>query len=44
MFLLGALPDGWRGALRAGLLLAAILLAGGVAGPLITRALRQREQ
>lgn len=41
-FVLGAMPRGWPGALRVALLIGLVALAGGIAGPLITRALRQR--
>jgi hypothetical protein len=41
-FVLGALPRGWSGALRALGLVAAVWLAAGVGGPLVTRALRRR--
>lgn len=40
LFLIGAAPQGWRGALRLLGLLAVVAVAGGVAGPIITRALR----
>jgi hypothetical protein len=40
MFVLGAVPRGWSGALRVVGLVAIVWLAAGVAGPLITRALR----
>lgn len=40
-FLIGAMPRGWSGALRVLVLLAVVSLAAGVAGPLITRALRR---
>jgi hypothetical protein len=42
-FVLGALPRGWSGLARLLALLALLALAAGVAGPLITRALRRRE-
>jgi hypothetical protein len=35
-------PKGWRGAGRAALLIVAVLLAGGIVGPLVTRALNRR--
>jgi len=41
-FLVGAMPRGWSGFLRLGALLALVALAAGVAGPLITRAVRGR--
>lgn len=41
MFVLGALPRGWSGVLRVVLLIGFVWLAAGVAGPLITRALRR---
>ena len=41
MFLLGAVPRGWSGALRVVLLVAVVWLAAGFAGPLVTRALRR---
>ena len=41
MFVLGAVPRGWAGALRVLALVAVVWLAAGVAGPLITRALRR---
>ena len=40
-FLLGAMPHGWSGVLRVLLLIGVVLLAGGVVGPLVTRALRR---
>lgn len=39
---LGALPSGWSGIVRLLVLIALVLLAGGVAGPLVSRALRRR--
>lgn len=42
LFLIGAAPQGWRGVLRLGGLLLVVAVAGGVAGPMITRALRGR--
>jgi hypothetical protein len=42
MFLLGALPRGWGGVLRVLGLVLVVWLAAGLAGPLITRALRGR--
>ncbi len=42
MFVLGALPRGWGGLLRLLGLLAGVALAAGLAGPLITRAVRGR--
>jgi len=42
LFLLGAAPRGWSGVLRLIGLVAAVALAGGIAGPVITRALRDR--
>jgi hypothetical protein len=41
-FLLDALPHGWRGALRLGVLIGLAVLAGGVVGPLVTRAVYRR--
>ena len=41
-FLWGAMPDGWRGALRLALLLGVVLVVGGLVGPRITRALMRR--
>lgn len=41
LIVLGALPRGWGGLLRVLGLLALVWLAAGVAGPLITRALRR---
>jgi hypothetical protein len=41
-FLLGAMPRGLGGTLRLGTLLVVVALAAGVAGPLITRAVRGR--
>jgi len=41
MFVLGAMPQGWSGALRVGILIGAVFLAGGIAAPLVTRALRR---
>jgi len=41
MFVLGAVPRGWGGALRVVGLVAIVWLAAGLAGPLITRALRR---
>jgi len=41
-FLRGALPRGWAGVGRALALVLVVTLAAGVAGPLITRALRGR--
>ena len=35
-------PRGWRGVGRFGLLLLLVLFAGGIAGPMITRALTRR--
>jgi hypothetical protein len=40
LFLIGAAPQGWPGVLRLLGLLVVVALAGGVAGPIITRALR----
>lgn len=40
LFLIGAAPRGWRGVLQLLGLLAVVALAGGIAGPMITRALR----
>jgi len=40
MFVLGAVPRGWDGVLRVVGLVAIVWLAAGLAGPLITRALR----
>jgi hypothetical protein len=42
LFLVGAAPRGWAGVLRLLGLLAFVVLAGGLAGPMITRALRGR--
>ena len=42
MFVLGAMPRGWSGALRVSALVLVVFLAAGIAGPLITRALRAR--
>jgi hypothetical protein len=39
---LGALPRGWSGFVRLVVLFGLVLFAGGVAGPLISRALRRR--
>jgi hypothetical protein len=36
------MPRGWGGALRVGALVLVVFLAAGIAGPLITRALRGR--
>jgi hypothetical protein len=41
-FLLGSLPRGWSGVLRLAALVLAVLLAGGVVAPLVTRALNRR--
>jgi hypothetical protein len=41
-FLVDAVPRGWRGALRLALLVGLVLLAGGVVGPLVTRAVHRR--
>lgn len=41
MFVLSAVPRGWSGVLRLALLVGAVALAAGLAGPLITRALRR---
>lgn len=41
-FLWGAMPRGWRGLGRFGLLVAVVLLVGGLVGPLISRALHQK--
>ena len=41
-FLWGAMPRGWKGIGRFAVLVAAVLLIGGVVGPLITRALYRR--
>lgn len=35
-------PSGWAGVLRLGVLLVAVLLAGGLVAPMITRALMRR--
>jgi len=40
-FVLGAVPRGWAGALRIALLVLGVWLAAGIAGPLVTRALRR---
>lgn len=42
MFILGAVPRGWSGLARVLLLGGGVWLAAGVAGPLITRALKRR--
>jgi hypothetical protein len=42
LFLLGSVPRGWSGVARLVGLIAAVALAGAVAAPLITRALRRR--
>jgi len=36
------LPHGWRGVTRVAILLALVVLIGGVIGPLVTRALHRR--
>ena len=41
LFLLGAVPRGWAGLLRVLGLVALLWLAAGLAGPLITRAVRR---
>ena len=41
-FLFGAAPRGWSGVLRVLGLVAAVWLAAGIAGPLITRSLQRR--
>ena len=41
-FLVGALPRGWGGLARLALLLIVILAAGGLVGPMVTRALHRR--
>jgi hypothetical protein len=41
-FLLDAVPRGWVGLARLVLLVAAVLLVGGVVAPLVTRALHRR--
>ena len=40
MFVLGAVPRGWSGVLRVLALVAVVWLAAGIAGPIVTRALR----
>jgi len=40
-FVLGALPRGWAGITRLVLLVLGVWLAAGIAGPLVTRALRR---
>ncbi len=42
LFLLGGTPRGWAGILRILALVAAVWIAGGLAAPLVTRALRRR--
>ena len=42
LFLLGAMPRGWGAVLRVLALAAGVWLAGGIAAPLVTRALRRR--
>lgn len=41
-FLWGAVPRGWGGVARLGVLLGVVLAAGGVVGPLVTKALNRR--
>ena len=41
VFVLGAVPRGWSGVLRVLLMLGVVWLAAGIAGPLITRALKK---
>jgi hypothetical protein len=43
-FLLGGLPRGWSGLLRVIVLALLIVLAGGIAGPLVTRAILARRR
>ena len=40
-FVLGAVPRGWAGVARIVLLVLGVWLAAGIAGPLVTRALRR---
>ena len=42
VFLVDAMPRGWSGALRLAALAGGVLLAGGVVGPMVTRALHRR--
>ena len=42
VFLWGAVPRGWEGALRLLILVVVVLLVGGLVAPLITRALNRR--
>jgi len=41
-FLWGAMPRGWAGVLRFGVLVGVVLLLGGLVAPMITRALNRR--
>ena len=41
-FLWDALPGGWSGLVRVALLIALVLFAGGIAGPIVSRALVRR--
>ncbi len=41
-FLWGAMPRGWRGLGRLGLLVAVVLAVGGIVGPIISRALQSK--
>jgi len=40
-FVIGAMPRGWSGVLRVAGMLVVVWLAAGIAGPLITRALKK---
>ncbi len=42
VFLWSAMPRGWGGLVRLAVLFAAVLLAGGLVAPLVTRALNRR--
>lgn len=42
LFLVDAVPRGWRGALNLLMLLGIVLLAGGVVGPMVTRAVYRK--
>jgi hypothetical protein len=41
-FLWGAMPRGWNGVLRFGLLVGTVIVLGGLVAPMITRALNRR--
>jgi len=41
-FVVDAMPKGWGGVVQLGLLLGLVLVAGGIVGPLVTRALMRR--